>query len=152
EVGEVLRDEQLNDFAVRARTIAQDIKNQKVDVAGLQEAALWKLEVPTDGGGPPRGQSATTPLIDYIDTLLNALNEKAKTKKQCKKKGLEGDKCYRGYYLVGFTQEADVEQPGDFDNNPGPDGLTCDLSSGTCPPPPGSDSWLWGNDDTPGVN
>ena len=37
------------------------------------------------------------PLVDYVDTLLNALNEKARTKKQCKKKGLKGDKCYRGY-------------------------------------------------------
>jgi endonuclease/exonuclease/phosphatase family protein len=159
EVGEVLSDVNANDFAVRARTIAGEIKKNKADVVGLQEAALWKIEVPTDGGGPPRGTFATTPLIDYIDTLLNALNEKALTKKQCKKKGLKGNKCYRGYTLVTSQQEADIEQLGDFDNNPGPDGKTCDLTSGTCPNPypsggggGGSDSWLWGNDDTPAVN
>jgi endonuclease/exonuclease/phosphatase family metal-dependent hydrolase len=123
EVGNVLSDVQVNDFAVRARTIAKAIQKHKVDLIGLQEAALWKLEVPTDGGGPPNGTSATTPLIDYIDTLLEALNRKAKTKKQCKAKGLKGDKCYRGYRLVGLQREADVEQPGDFDNDPGPDGV-----------------------------
>ncbi|HEX6587151.1 MAG TPA: endonuclease/exonuclease/phosphatase family protein [Solirubrobacterales bacterium] len=158
-VGTVLKNVNANDFAVRARTIASGIKKHKVDVVGLQEAALWKLEIPTDGGGPPRGSAATVPLIDYQDTLLNELNKKAKNKKQCakaaKKRKAQGKKpkpCYRGYYLVGFQEEADVEQFGDFDNDPGPDGKTCDLSSGTCPPPPGSDSWTWGNDDTPGVN
>jgi Endonuclease/Exonuclease/phosphatase family len=159
EVGEVLSEVQQNDFATRAQTIARDIKKQKVDIAGLQEAALWKLEFPTDGGGPPRGSSATTPLIDYIDTLLNALNQKAKTKKQCKKKGLTGNKCYRGYYLVGFTQEADVEQIGDFDNNPGPNGQTYDVSGSATIPCPGTPMgapngpgcWTQGNDDT-GVN
>ncbi len=148
----MLRDVNANDFAVRARTIASEIKKNKVDLVGLQEAALWKLEIPTDGGGPPRGTSATTPLIDYIDTLLGALNNKARTKKQCKAKGLKGDKCYRGYRFVVAQQEPDIEQPGDFDDNPGLDEKTCDLSSGTCAPPPGSDSWTWGNDDTPGVN
>jgi hypothetical protein len=166
EVGEVLREVNANDFAVRARTISREIKKNKVDLVGLQEAALWKIEVPTDGGGPPRGTFATTPLIDYVDTLLNALNEKAKSKKACgkaaKKRKAQGKKpkpCYRGYRLVVAQQEADIEQLGDFDSNPGPDGKTCDLSSGTCPNPypssaggGGSDSWLWGNDDVPTVN
>jgi endonuclease/exonuclease/phosphatase family metal-dependent hydrolase len=162
EVGEVLREVNANDFAVRARTIAREIKKNKVDVVGLQEAALWKISVPTDGGGPPRGTSATTPLIDYIDTLLGALNNKAKTKKQCgriaKKRKAQGKKpkpCYRGYRLVGSQQEADIEQPGDFDNNPGPDGKTFDLSDRAAQAALGAGAparWLEGNDDTPGVN
>jgi hypothetical protein len=165
-VGTVLSNVNANDFAVRARTIASGIKKQKVDVVGLQEAALWKLEIPTDGGGPPRGSAATVPLIDYIDTLLDVLNRKAKSKKQCAKinkkrkaQGKKKKKCYRGYYLVGFQDEADVEQFGDFDNNPGPNNRTCDISSGTCGNPypsgaggDGSDDWISGNDDTPDVN
>jgi endonuclease/exonuclease/phosphatase family metal-dependent hydrolase len=133
EVGFGLKDVLANDFNVRARTIASEIKKNKVDLVGLQEAALWRLEVPTDGGGPPVGTLATVPLIDYIDTLVNALNEKAKTKKACKKKGLKGNKCYRGYTLVGVQQEADLEQFGDFDNDPGPDGIG---GSGPGFPPP----------------
>ena len=129
EVGEVLREVQLNNFELRARRIAKQIKKKKVDLVGLQEAALWKLEIPPDGGGPPRGTSAVTPLIDYIDTLLDRLNAKAKSKRQCgriaKKRKAQGKKvkpCYRGYRLVRAQQEADVEQFGDFDNDPGPDG------------------------------
>lgn len=152
EVGEVLSEVNANDFAVRARTIAGEIKKNKVDVVGLQEAALWKIEIPTDGGGPPRGTSATTPLIDYIDTLLGALNNKARTKKQCKARGLKGNKCYRGYTLVTFQQEADIEQPGDFDNNPGPDGKTFDVSNSASLGAAAPSRWLEGNDDTPGVN
>jgi len=134
EVGGVLNDVQANDFNVRAQTIAKAIMKNKVDLVGLQEAALWRLEVPTDGGGPsaanPNATLATLPLIDYIDTLLGALNNKAKSKKACgkaaKRRKASGKKpkpCYRGYTLVGVQEEADVEQPGDFDNDPGPNGI-----------------------------
>jgi hypothetical protein len=151
EVGEVLNEVQANDFNVRAQTIAGDIKKNKVDLVGLQEAALWRLQFPTDGGGPPRGAGATTPLIDYIDTLLAALNNKAKTKKQCKKKGLKGKKCYRGYKLLVAQQEADVEQFGDFDGNAGPDGTTFDISNSASLGAAAPGRWLEGNDDF-GVN
>jgi endonuclease/exonuclease/phosphatase family metal-dependent hydrolase len=151
EVGEVLNEVQANDFNVRAQTIAGDIKKNKVDLVGLQEAALWRLQFPTDGGGPPRGAGATTPLIDYIDTLLAALNNKAKTKKQCKKKGLKGKKCYRGYKLLVAQQEADVEQFGDFDGNAGPDGTTFDISNSASLGAAAPGRWLEGNDDF-GIN
>jgi hypothetical protein len=70
-----------------------------------------------------------------VETLLEELNKKAKTKKQCKSQvkkanktpGEKDDKkaenCYRGYQLVIAQQEADLEFFGDFDNNHGPDGL-----------------------------
>src|SRR2546421_11954158 len=125
EVGFALKDIQTNDFANRAQTIAKEIRTNKPDLVGLQEVALFKLQVPTDGGGPPIGQPATTPLIDYSDTLLEAINAKAMTKKQCQKKGIDpkSNKCFRGYRLVTLQQEANVEQPGDFDNNPGTNGI-----------------------------
>ena len=130
EVGFILNDVNANDFTIRARTIAKAIKKQKTDLVGLQEAALFRLEIPTDGGGPPRGTLALVPLIDYVDTLVNELNRKAKSKKACgkaaKKRIAQGKKpkpCYRGYRLVRMQQEADIEQPGDFDNDPGPNGI-----------------------------
>ena len=46
-------DVETNDFNVRAQTIANEIKKNKPDLVGLQEVALFKLEIPTDGGGPP---------------------------------------------------------------------------------------------------
>jgi endonuclease/exonuclease/phosphatase family metal-dependent hydrolase len=157
EVGQVLRNVEANNFPVRARTIAKQIKKNKADLVGLQEASLWKLEIPTDGGGPPRGSAANVVLIDYIDALVDRLNKGARTKTQCgriaKKREAQGKKpkpCYRGYKLVVAQQEAVLEFPGDFDNDPGPNGKTFDVSS--------TDSledfgrWLEGNDDTPGVN
>jgi len=154
EVGEILREVNLNDFTVRARTISKQIKKDKVDLVGLQEAALWKLESPTNGGGPPRGTPANVVLIDYVDTLLNELNKKAKSKKQCgriaKKRKAQGKKvkpCYRGYRLVVAQQRADVEQLGDFDNNPGPDGKTFDISNSASLGAAAPSRWLEGNDD-----
>jgi hypothetical protein len=127
QVGVILKNVQANDFNVRARTIANQIKKNKVDLVGLQEAALFRLEVPTDGGAPgglnPTATFAQVPLIDYLDALLDALNKNALSKKQCNKRGLKGDKCYRGYRLAPAPVEADIEFPGDFDNDPGPNGV-----------------------------
>jgi hypothetical protein len=125
--GAALRDVQTNDFAVRARTIAQQIKKNKVDLAGLQEAALYRLEIPTDGGAPsilnPTGTYALVPLIDYLDTLVDELNKKAQSKKQCErfKQKRPGKECYRGYKLVGLGTNVtlDAENPADLDLNDG---------------------------------
>src|SRR5215216_4916249 len=102
----------------------------------------------------PYHSKKNTVLIDYIDTLINKLNKKAKSKKQCgklaKKRRAQGKKvkpCYRGYRLVGFQQEADVEQLGDFDNNPGPDGKTFDISNSASLGAAAPSRWLEGNDD-----
>src|SRR5207248_355794 len=90
----------------------------------------------------------TTVTFDFLQQLLDRLNKKAMTKKQCKQKNLNAKKCFRGYRLVVSQDEFDFESFADFDNNPGPDGKTCDITDPpNCPGPP-SDAWTWGNDDT----
>ena len=168
EVGRVLNDVEANDFNTRSRGIAKEIKKKKVDLIGLQEAALWKIQLPSDATPlAPSSVRAGLVTYDYVERLLDDLNKGAKSKKQCgkqrkkakatpnKKDNRKAARCYRGYTLVVEQQEADLEFFGDFDRNPGPDGKTCDFSSGACPNPyptggggAGSDSWLWGNDDT----
>jgi endonuclease/exonuclease/phosphatase family metal-dependent hydrolase len=149
EVGFVNKDVIANAFDTRAIQIAKDIKKRNTDLVGLQEAALWKIGVPPDPGG-----RASSTQYDYIQTLLDELNKGARSAKQCKaakskakKAGKKVKPCYQGYSLVVQQQEADIEFPGDFDNHPGPDGETCDLSSGACATPP-NDEWTHGNDDT----
>jgi endonuclease/exonuclease/phosphatase family metal-dependent hydrolase len=149
--GTIVNNVNTNDFAVRARTIAKNIQKNKADLVGLQEAALWRLQIPSDGGGPsaanPTAEPARTVLIDYIDTLLNVLNKKALSKKECKAftEKHPGKQCYRGYRLVRSQQEADVEQPADTDHNNGPDGQTFDIT--TTQSPQDFAKWLLGNDD-----
>jgi endonuclease/exonuclease/phosphatase family metal-dependent hydrolase len=123
--GAVFRNVVANDFTLRARAIAKRLKKNKVDLVGLQEAALWRLEVPTDGGAPsilnPNATFALVPLIDYIDTLLEELNKKALSKRGCTRfeQKHPGKECYRGYKTVGLgvQTEADAEQPADLDGN-----------------------------------
>jgi endonuclease/exonuclease/phosphatase family metal-dependent hydrolase len=153
--GTVINNVDANDFSVRARAIAQFIKNNKVDVIGLQEVEQLFLQIPSDGGGPsaanPNAAKAITPLIDFLDTTLNTLNKKALNKKQCKKFHEKHPKkqCYRGYSTAGVVTNADVEQPSDLDHNDGPDGHTFDITttgeSGNAAADIGK--WTWGDDD-----
>jgi endonuclease/exonuclease/phosphatase family metal-dependent hydrolase len=123
--GAAVRDAETNDFRVRAQTIAQQIKKNKVDLAGLQEVALYRLEIPTDGGAPnllvPNATYALVPLIDFIDTLLGALNKKARSKQQCNRfeEKHPGKECYQGYKLVGLGVNTvlDAENAADLDGN-----------------------------------
>jgi endonuclease/exonuclease/phosphatase family protein len=159
--GTLINNVNANDFNLRAQNIASFVKKKKVDLLGLQEAALWRLQIPTDGGGPsaanPNAALATTPLIDYIDTLLGALNKKALSKKGCKKfhQKHPNKQCYRGYKLASARVGADAEQPTDLDHNNGPDGKTYDVTQSATAPCPGTPMgapngpgcWLQGNDD-----
>ncbi|CAN5523999.1 hypothetical protein BH20ACT15_BH20ACT15_06750 [soil metagenome] len=133
EVGFILKNVQANNFPLRARQIANDIRKRNTDLVGLQEAALFRLQIPTDGGAPsatnPGAKLAQTPEVDYLDELLGQLNRKARNGKQCKKlaakrkaNGKKAKFCYQGYRLVHAQDEADIEFPADLDNNPGPDG------------------------------
>ena len=83
-IGFGLNDVNLNDFTVRAKGIAKQAKKKRLDLIGLQEAALWKVQIPTDlTPVNPAGVRAGLVTYDYVETLLDELNKKAKTKGEC---------------------------------------------------------------------
>ena len=135
------KDVQANDFNTRAVHIAALIKKNKVDLVGLQEAALWKVQLPTDGSPlNPAAERASTVSYDYVQKLLDTLNDGAKTKKECgqaakarKAKGKNPKPCYRGYRLGIAQNRFDSEFLGDFDNSAGADGKTFDLADSAIP-------------------
>jgi endonuclease/exonuclease/phosphatase family metal-dependent hydrolase len=157
--GTILRNIDITNFPARAKTLSKEIQDSKSDLVGLQEVALWRIQIPTDATPlNPASERAQTVVYDFLQSLVGELNATAKTAKQCKqinkkrkKKGKKAKACYQGYEVAAVTQEADIEALADKDNNPGPNGVTCDISAGpaVCPPPnTGSDSWTQGNDDT----
>jgi hypothetical protein len=159
-IGRVLRNVDATDFNTRAVSLAKEIKVKAPDLVGLQEAALWRRQAPTDGTPlNPAGVSASTPTYDFIERLLLELNRKARTKNQCKRaaekkgsasasaKNKGGGGCYRGYRLVTVAQEFDFESFADKDNNPGPDGKTFDLAESPSLGAAAPSRWLEGNDD-----
>jgi endonuclease/exonuclease/phosphatase family metal-dependent hydrolase len=73
--GKILRDVTANEFPTRAEGLAREILDEKPDLVGLQEVALWRT-------GPPdltpvlTGQpTATTVRYDYLAELLAQLNK-----------------------------------------------------------------------------
>ena len=98
--GQILREVTANDFPTRAEGLAQEILDEKPDLVGLQEVALWRT-------GPPslapllEGPSATTVRYDYLQLLLDELNEG---------KG-KGGKGKLRYSVVVSQNEFDLEAP-----------------------------------------
>jgi endonuclease/exonuclease/phosphatase family metal-dependent hydrolase len=155
-IGFGLNDVNLNDFTVRAKGIAKQAKKKRLDLIGLQEAALWKVQIPTDlTPVNPAGVRAGLVAYDYIETLLDELNKKAKSKKECAEDrkdanstpGSKDDKkaarCYRGYKLAVSRDALDTEFFGDFDNNCGTVKPGCGLGPAfdnvpAIPPPTGT--------------
>jgi len=85
-VGQVMQNVNQTDFGKRAITLADEVKNNKADLVGLQESALWRVQIPTDGTPlNPNSTPAVTVAYDFTQQLLDQLNAKAKTKKQCNK-------------------------------------------------------------------
>jgi hypothetical protein len=59
---------QANDFPARAQVIADEIAAAKPDLVGLQEATLYRTDVPPDGPATP----AETLAYDFSELLVDA--------------------------------------------------------------------------------
>src|ERR1051325_11542242 len=81
---------QSNDFPARAQAIADEIAASNPDLVGLQEATLYRTDVPPDGPATP----AETVAYDFIQLLQDALAQR----------GLS-------YERVGTFDGTDVELP-----------------------------------------
>jgi endonuclease/exonuclease/phosphatase family metal-dependent hydrolase len=101
--GKIVRDVDANNFPVRARGLAEEIKKKSPDLVGLQEVSLWRNGAPSLEpllGG--RGPNATEVRYDYLQLLLDQLNK--------------GKKRYR---VAVANDEFDFEAPGNVNGQPG---------------------------------
>ena len=76
--GEIWNEFQSTNFPERAVPLAREIERAKPDLVGLQEAALWRQQIPSDGGAPPLSplpgaMPATTVVQDFLAILLSHL-------------------------------------------------------------------------------
>jgi endonuclease/exonuclease/phosphatase family metal-dependent hydrolase len=95
--GQILRDVDTNDFAVRSKGLAKEINQASPDLVGLQEVALWRTGPVNLGAATGGEKTATTVHIDYLKDLVARLNK--------------GKKRYR---VVKVQQEFDFEAPADY--------------------------------------
>ena len=70
KVGQVWADVQHTDFATRAKALADEIRDEKPDLIGLQEAVVWRI------GAYDPATPATTVAYDFVEILLDALGKK----------------------------------------------------------------------------
>jgi endonuclease/exonuclease/phosphatase family metal-dependent hydrolase len=100
--GQIFRDVDTNNFPVRARGLAREIRSKNPDLVGLQEVALWRSNA-TPSFAPAVGgpKTAFTVEYDFLDSLMDRLNQ--------------GRKRYR---IVKVKKEFDFEAPADYDNDP----------------------------------
>jgi endonuclease/exonuclease/phosphatase family metal-dependent hydrolase len=76
--GVVYNDFQRTKFQERVVPIAEEIKESKADLVGVQEASLWKKQEPSDGGAPPLspiGTPATDVEQDFLALLEQELSK-----------------------------------------------------------------------------
>jgi endonuclease/exonuclease/phosphatase family metal-dependent hydrolase len=74
-VGAAWNSVQANDFPARAQVLADEIAAARPDLVGLQEATLYRTDVPPDGRATP----AETVAYDYLQLLVDALAERGLT-------------------------------------------------------------------------
>jgi hypothetical protein len=101
--GQILKEVEHNDFPTRAKGLAQEILEQKPDLVGLQEVALWRT-APPNPGVLTTGPSATTVKYDYLQELLGELNSGSTQ-----------------YETVVVQPEFDFEVPANTGGSPEPD-------------------------------
>jgi endonuclease/exonuclease/phosphatase family metal-dependent hydrolase len=106
--GKILREVTANDFPTRAEGLAGEILATKPDLVGLQEVALWRT-APVNPGVLTKGPSATTVRYDFLQLLLDELNEG---------KGKNGH-GKPGYSVVVSQNEFDFEAPADENGKAG---------------------------------
>lgn len=99
--GQILRDVDTNNFKVRAKSLANEIKSVSPDLVGLQEVALWRTGEASLAPSITGNYVASTVHVDYLKELMAQLNK--------------GKKLYR---VVRVQNEFDFEAPADYDNNP----------------------------------
>ncbi len=99
--GQILRDVDSNDFPVRARGLAREIRQVSPDLVGLQEVALWRTGPPSLTAPITGKYTAATVHVDFLKDLLGRLNK--------------GKKRYR---VVKVQPEFDFEAPADYDDDP----------------------------------
>jgi endonuclease/exonuclease/phosphatase family metal-dependent hydrolase len=76
--GEIWNEFQSTKFQERAVPLAREIERAKPDLVGLQEVALWRQQIPSDGGAPPLSPlpdatPATTVVQDFLAILMQHL-------------------------------------------------------------------------------
>jgi hypothetical protein len=107
--GVIWNEMQSTRFPDRARPLAREIKRSKADLVGLQEVALWRVQIPSDLGGPPvnpNGTSATQVEQDFLAIL----------KRELKRVGAK-------YRVVVVQREFEAELPVDVDGSDTTGGL-----------------------------
>ena len=106
--GEILNQVDENKFQVRSRGLAGEILDEKPDLVGLQEAALWR-DAPCGSPFIPPQATHVRKGGDFLGLLLDRLNR--------------GKKRYR---LVISEPEFDFESPANTDGSPD---HSCDINA-----------------------
>jgi endonuclease/exonuclease/phosphatase family metal-dependent hydrolase len=103
--GEIWNEFQSTNFRERAVSLAREIKKAKPDLVGLQEVALWRQQVPSDGGAPPLSPlPGATPATDVEQDFLAILLD-------------ELEKVCARYDVVVVQEEFSGELPVDVDRS-----------------------------------
>src|SRR5215204_5421632 len=103
--GEIWNEFQSTNFPERAVPLAREIERAKPDLVALQEVALWRQQIPSDGGAPPLSPlpgatPATTVVQDFLAILLGELK-----------------KAHANYEVVVVQDEFAGELPADVDGS-----------------------------------
>lgn len=101
--GEIYNEIEETDFTERALPLGREIARTKPDLVGLQEVALWREQIPSDGGWTESGgfgEPAQDVKYDFLALLMDGI-----------------DRAGGDYKIVGVQEEFDAELPADIDDN-----------------------------------